>query len=162
MLPPTDRAAHYHSLRVHLQILKWNDLNDTRNDQAIDWGWKREKSHLIPVMTDKEPAPSDILKIIRCRCKRSCTTMCSCKKNGLKCVKACLNCQGESCDNIECDMDDNFLNELDEELDSEDNSNQVHRCRNIFETFDFWEVTWFHELIWMMTIVDSMEHVLVL
>ena len=64
--------------------------------------------------------------------------MCSCKKNGLNCVKACLNCQGESCDNIECDMDDNFLNELDEELlDSEDNSNQVHRCRNIFETFDF-------------------------
>ena len=110
MLPPTDRAAHYHSLRVHLQILKWKDLNDIRNDQAIDWGWKREKSHLMPVMTDKEPAPSDILKIIRCRCKRSCTTMCSCKKNGLKCVKACLNCQGESCDNIECDMDDNFLN----------------------------------------------------
>ena len=95
---------------------------------SIGDGMEEEKSHLMPVMTDKEPAPSDILKIIRRRCKRSCTTMCSCKKNGLKYVKACLNYQGESCDNIECDMDDNFLNELDEELDSEDNSNQVLRC----------------------------------
>ena len=36
-LPPTERAAHYHSLRVHLQVVRWSVLS---NDmlQADEWG----------------------------------------------------------------------------------------------------------------------------
>ena len=46
-------------------------------------------------MTDKAPAPDELLNIIRCKCKvtskKPCGghTQCSCRKNGLKCMAAC-------------------------------------------------------------------------
>ncbi len=49
---------------------------------------------LMPIMTDSVPAPDNMLKFIRWRCKVSsknpcATNACSCHKNGLKCVPAC-------------------------------------------------------------------------
>ena len=44
------------------------------------------------------PAPDDLLKVVRCKCKStSCnqcgTNLCSCRKNGLSCVSACEECR---------------------------------------------------------------------
>ena len=44
------------------------------------------------------PAPDDLLKVIRCKCKStSCnqcgTNLCSCRKNELSCVSACEECR---------------------------------------------------------------------
>ena len=113
-LPPTERAAYYHSLRVHLQVIIWKKL--TGNDlDPKQWGWKLDGTVLIPIMTDFNAAPESLLKFVRCKCKLSSknpcgTNMCSCRKNGLKCVTACEDCRGEGCKNAEeiIDEEDNF------------------------------------------------------
>lgn len=107
-LPPTERAAHYHSLRVHLQVMLWKKLVCT--DMQMDpqkWGWKLDdKLGMIPVMTDIGPAPETLLNFVRCKCKLSSrnpcgSNLCSCRRNGLKCVTACGDCRGENCKNSE-------------------------------------------------------------
>ena len=36
-LPPTERAAHFHSLRVHLQVIIWKELSNNILDPK-QWG----------------------------------------------------------------------------------------------------------------------------
>ena len=106
-LPPTERAAHFHSLRVHLQVVLWKRL--THKDSQLDpeqWGWKLDGTTLTPVMTDMAAAPETLLNFVRCKCKLSSrnpcgTNACSCRKNDLKCVTACGDCRGENCRNAE-------------------------------------------------------------
>jgi len=38
-LPPTARAAYYHSLHVHLQVILWKELTTDSLDPLI-WDWK--------------------------------------------------------------------------------------------------------------------------
>ncbi|KAK6183990.1 hypothetical protein SNE40_006544 [Patella caerulea] len=105
-LPPTTRAAHFHSLRVFLQVQDWLTLGDRGLDPS-DWGWCLKSGLYTPVKTDNEIAPAIVLKSVRCKCKsktqeRQCATnVCSCRKFGLKCVPACGGCRGESCKNTE-------------------------------------------------------------
>ena len=82
-----DRAAHYHGLRAHLQIVIWKllDSNEIRLN-PWEWGWQcKNGGKLSPSTTDSEVAPENILKVIRCNCKESrnqCgTNRCSCRKN---------------------------------------------------------------------------------
>lgn len=71
------------------------------------WGWKLDdKLGMIPVMTDIGPAPETLLNFVRCKCKLSSrnpcgSNLCSCRRNGLKCVTACGDCRGENCKNSE-------------------------------------------------------------
>ena len=104
-LPPTPRASHFHSLRVHLQVLQWKCLDNQRLD-PLQWGWRRgEDQSLTPIMTDMHPAPDNVLKFVRCNCKSTknqCNTnVCSCKKHFVKCVPACGGCHGQTCGNTE-------------------------------------------------------------
>ena len=53
-------------------------------------------------MTDDPVALAEMLNMIRCKCKTDCSSvLCSCRKNGLKCVTACSNCCGKGCTNAE-------------------------------------------------------------
>ena len=71
-LPPTNRAAYFHCLCVHLQILQWESLStEDCGINATDWGWGLQGNNLIKTVTDREPAPEDLLKVIRCTCKAS-------------------------------------------------------------------------------------------
>ena len=106
-LPPTERAAYFHSVRVHLQIILWKELKhkDIRFNPEW-WGWKLNDSTLIPVMTDIPSGPENLLKFVRCKCKISSrnpcgTNACTCRKNGLKCVTACGDCRENDCKNAE-------------------------------------------------------------
>ncbi len=86
-------------------LMIWRDLSGNDLDPQ-QWGWKREGNMLVPVMTDLTPAPENLLKFVRCKCKLSSrnpcgTNACSCRKNGLKCVSACGDCRGEGCYNSE-------------------------------------------------------------
>ena len=95
-LPPTDAAARFHSLRTYHQVQKWlgNDLSPT------NWGWNATTKGLVPVTTDKDPAPPDLLNIVSCKCAKGCmTATCSCRKAGLKCSVICVSCKGLSCSN---------------------------------------------------------------
>ena len=106
-LPPTERTAYFHSLRVHLQIIVWKRLSNGHDDlNPQQWGWKLDGGALIPIMTDLDAAPERLLKFVRCKCKLTSknpcgSNVCSCRKNGLKCVTACGDCQGENCKNSE-------------------------------------------------------------
>ncbi|GBO28443.1 hypothetical protein AVEN_103963-1 [Araneus ventricosus] len=87
-LPPTEAAAHQHSLRVYHQIQHW--LGNKKRPE--DWGWERTISGLQPVKTLQPPAPDSILRKISCKCKKGCTGNCSCRKSRLFCSVLCLHC----------------------------------------------------------------------
>lgn len=102
-MPPTVRAAHFHSLRVFLQTIQWMNL-DTEVLDPCSWGWQHDRSGLVPLMTDMNVAPESVLKFIRCKCKsqnpNQCgTNLCTCFKHGIQCVEACGGCHGVSCKN---------------------------------------------------------------
>ena len=113
-LPPTERAAHFHSLRVHIQVMHWKML--TTEEHQFDpekRGWKLD-SVKHPIMTDLPAAPETLLKFVHCKCKLTSrnpcgTNLCSCRKNGLNRVTACGDCRGLNCQNT-----DDFI-EVDEE-----------------------------------------------
>ena len=120
-LPPTERAAHFHSLRVHLQVILWKRLTHQDLDfNPEQWGWKLDGTQISPIMTDLAAGPESLLKFVRCKCKLSSrnpcgTNICSCRKNGLMCVTACGDCRGVNCNNAE----DFTLDELEEDFDLE-------------------------------------------
>ena len=58
-LPPTERAAFSHSLRVHHQVILWRELSNKELDPT-QWGWKLDGKILIPIMTDLGPAPDTV------------------------------------------------------------------------------------------------------
>jgi len=58
-LPPTSSTTTFHSLCVYFQIMVWMGMaNDTN---PTDWGWKEESRQSIPVMTEKNAAPDELL-----------------------------------------------------------------------------------------------------
>ena len=128
-LPPSETAAHFHSLRVYLEMSRALALDINCGLDPCQWGWERVNGKLKPVMTDLPPAPDFLLKVIHCNCKttsaNTCGTMlCKCRKNGLTCVQACGNCRGVSCQNGRTEVEgiaDDVLQECDE--------------RNPFESF---------------------------
>ena len=62
-LPPTECAAKYHAQREHLQVLQWAHLATVITPE--NWGWKVEGGKYLPIMMDKEPAPSEFLNVKR-------------------------------------------------------------------------------------------------
>jgi len=67
-LPSTARAAHYHSLHVHLQVIPHYSLY---RSSTVGLKARWFEVELQPIMTDLEPAPAGLLKFIRCKCKLS-------------------------------------------------------------------------------------------
>ena len=102
-LPPTERAARFHIMRVHLQAVQWKTLS-TDQLNPMEWGWTVANDRLVPVTTDLQPAPDDLLNVITCKCKvttkKPCSSqLCSCRKHGLPCLASCKYCCGEDCEN---------------------------------------------------------------
>ena len=71
-LPPTDRAAYFHGLRVHLQIVTWSfvckEFESDNYDLALQWDWFENNGKLLPTTTDIAIAPPYLQKVIRCGC----------------------------------------------------------------------------------------------
>jgi len=60
-LPPTERAAYYHDLRIHLQIILWKTLANSHEDlDPQQWGWRLDWDVLSPIMTDLDAAPENL------------------------------------------------------------------------------------------------------
>ena len=96
-LPPTYDATKQHSYRAYYQAQIWKGMT---NLDPLEWGWKIVKEKMMPIPTEKGPAPNELLKIFRCGCKTGCkTSKCTCKKHGLKCTQVCKQCRGVSCMN---------------------------------------------------------------
>lgn len=99
-LPPTSAAAKYHSLRVFYQVVEWRGANSEMKPE--DWGWHITDGKFFPTQTDQPPAPSKLLDVICCNCKKDCNTRrCTCRKYGMPCSAACGECHGISCTNCQ-------------------------------------------------------------
>ena len=99
-LPPTTGAAAQHFLRAYLQTRDWLILQSPSLD-VLEYGWKQGKQGYAPVPTTDPIAPDYLLKLVSCNCAGDCGTLrCCCKKQGVKCISACGNCHGNSCQNI--------------------------------------------------------------
>ena len=133
-LPPTERATHYHSLRVHLEIMRVTRLDIDCGLDPRNWGWQTVDGVLRPIKTDLPPAPEFLLTVISCSCKTTSrntwgTMMCNCRKSGLKCVTACGDCRGNSCQNAD-------ENDVSHEYADEEYPNLFE---NLFDIWNHWQ-----------------------
>ncbi len=96
-MPPTSNACYYHLLRVHIQVNTWEQLKTVLDPR--EYGFRSDGTSIIPIITDKEPAPRELLKDIRCSCRKqdNICRSCSCTKMRIPCSVHC-KCQGQ-CDN---------------------------------------------------------------
>jgi hypothetical protein len=124
-LVPTENSAKFHVFRAHIQAVQWKQFS-TEVLIADDWGWKLHEGEYIPVASDIDIAPADILKVACCKShsssKKQCgTAHCQCVKYGLSCVAACKNCNGVSCENAKVQLldDDDLIFEEEAELSDE-------------------------------------------
>ena len=56
VLSPTSSAVQYHSYRVYLQVQECEKLGET-DLLPENWGWELRQGQLMPITTDKPPAP---------------------------------------------------------------------------------------------------------
>ena len=96
-LPPTAAAARQHALRAYLQVQQWLG----RNLKPTRWGWRDNGKRLVPVHTELPPAPTTLLRGVRCKCSSGCGmgAKCTCRRFGLECTSACTVCSGIHCKN---------------------------------------------------------------
>ena len=97
-MPPTSRAFRFHMLRTHLEVNTLMNLSQSLDPEKF--GFQKDKDgQLIPIITDKLPAPSRLLQEIKCGCQKPnraglLCTGCGCLKAGLACNFLCkCDCQ---------------------------------------------------------------------
>ena len=49
---PTSRAAHYHALRIYLEVYNCHHLIEESLLEPTDWGWQVDNRKMVPIMTD--------------------------------------------------------------------------------------------------------------
>ena len=62
-LRPTSSAARYHGYRVYYQVMEWMGAHRLVPEE---WGWILKDQKLLPLTTNKKPAPNNILEMIHC------------------------------------------------------------------------------------------------
>ena len=78
-LPPMSTAVKFQSLWVFYQMMEWK--GGTEGMDPKDWGWHVLDGRFMRKMTDELPVPPEILDVVRCSCKKDCSTKkCTCKK----------------------------------------------------------------------------------
>ena len=77
------------NVRVYFQIMVWMGMANEMNPSEC--GSKQENDQLIPIMTQNNAAPDELLKFIHCNYSAGCkSSRCSCRRYGLPCTAA--NC----------------------------------------------------------------------
>lgn len=101
-LPPTSASSRQYLYRVYYQVQIW--LSNYMDPEK--WGWTLKDNCLEPIQTLLPPAPEKLLNTIFCNCKKGCNNNCGCRKVGLFCSQVCSNCQGQSCSNVESNIEE--------------------------------------------------------
>ena len=102
-LPPTSDNLLLHVLRSHLQVMLWKAVNlPAPPEESADithFGWEIRNEIPVPAIAQGDPAPPELIDVIRCHCRaqgRKCSTeMCGCHKEHLSCTTYC-NCSGKT------------------------------------------------------------------
>ena len=91
-LGPFSDAAQQRVLQIYYYIQDW------RGDSTLDpwkWGWQLTKRGIMPIEMNKQVAPPELLKIVKCGCKTdSLRKNCTLRQYGDVCTNIYLGCTG--------------------------------------------------------------------
>merc|ERR1712026_289847 len=97
-------------LRAYLQTRDWLLLLlllQTPSLDVLEYRWKLCDQGYTPVPSTDPIAPDYLLKFVGCNCEGDCSTLrCCCKKQGVMCISACGKCHGNSCQNVNKQVDE--------------------------------------------------------
>ena len=99
-LPPSPGAFTQHVKRACCPLIVWTSANqvETREFDPLNFGWELCNGALMPVTTEDEIAPEELITLVSCNCNGNCSNNhCTCKKNNVACTEFC-GC-GDSCEN---------------------------------------------------------------
>jgi hypothetical protein len=101
-LPPTMGALMEHIKRAHYLAMVYRrnlvSIQDLPSPDHYGWKFNVDRGVYEPVMTLIPPAPSALINLVKCNCKKGCTKNCSCAKNILSCTEMC-GCVDFDCKN---------------------------------------------------------------
>ncbi|CAB3994852.1 Hypothetical predicted protein [Paramuricea clavata] len=107
-LPPCQSSLRLHVSRANYQPAIWRRATEACPDIPSPHGyvWNVSSSTLEFIWLGSKPAPEEVMELLSCTCKRSCTEdTCCCLKAGPKCTEMCsLNC-----DNMQSEDDETVL-----------------------------------------------------
>ena len=106
-LPPTSANLLQHVLRAHLQIMLWKAADQQgppeQSTDITQFGWEFKDDIPIPVIAHGDPAPSDLIDVIKCQCRaqgKMCSSeACGCHKERMSCTLYCYCSGKEGCFN---------------------------------------------------------------
>ena len=81
-------------------------------------GWSLKDTFYEPVRCVTPPAPKAVLELVKCGCRKKCSTNCSCLKNKLPCTALC-KCYAWGCNSCS-----EFQKPQDDELEGEEEEQQ--------------------------------------
>ena len=93
LLPPTSDSVLQHARQVSYQAFIWRNALVARPHLPSPEGngWEKINGILQPFYMTKAEAPSSLLELTSCQCKKSgCQSNCSCVHLGLSCTEACF------------------------------------------------------------------------
>ena len=101
-LPPTSDSLEQHLKRADYEAYVWKHslVAVQKLLSPAGYSWNVIDGKLVPVHMSKEPAPTGLIELTFCKCKKSgCKLVhfCQCKANGLFCTDACMD--EETCEN---------------------------------------------------------------
>ena len=62
--PHTERAAYFHPLHVRLETMTTQKLDIGYGLEPNEWGWQRENSRVVLIITDKLIVSKVLFKVI--------------------------------------------------------------------------------------------------
>lgn len=101
-LPPTSDSLRQHINRANYQTHIWRKSLDALLElpSPEGRGWQKEDDELTPKLMSKDPAPTSLLDLTTCTCKKKeCSSNCSCGNVGLSCTEACTCMAEDTCKN---------------------------------------------------------------
>ena len=113
-LPPSPGAFTQHVKRACCPLIVWASANqvETREVDPLNFGWEQCDGALMPVTTEDEIAPEELITLVSCNCNGNCSNNhCTCKKNNVACSDF-FGC-GDSCENTDMSPPSNISDDND-------------------------------------------------
>lgn len=113
-LPPTSDSLRQHINRANYQTHIWRKSLDALLElSSPEWrGWQKEDDELTSKLMSKDPAPTSLLELTTCTCKKKeCSSNCSCVNVGLSCTEARTCMAEDTCKNphgVEWELEDSY------------------------------------------------------
>lgn len=109
-LPPTLDSLLLHLRRANYQCYIWKSACTPilSLPSPVGNGWAEDNNgFLTPEYMIFDSAPSSVLELISCKCKKGCkNNLCSCRKANFNCCGLCKDCTNDDTEELSVDSDD--------------------------------------------------------